>query len=199
MSGRRKFWRADMTATQAASTRPPSWSRKWTSTRTLQTSFFARMHSDSRSSALALRKVLSSVLDNNNSYGPTRAGSKDDAAMGENSVEMVNIPSNGESSYGLTTFADTCAMTLLSIPHFRSVDFVFPSSTYAHPNVSPKDRARGRVWDNPLPSRRRSFCNAPRVKFLVFNEGSRSRGISYTDSSCQNTRKTNGQRRICRT
>jgi hypothetical protein len=56
--------------------------------------------------------------------------------------------------------------------------FVLPSSTYADPGFSPKDRVSGLVSFNFLESNLNSFCKADSVKFLVFNEGSKSRGIS---------------------
>ena len=63
--------------------------------------------------------------------------------------------------------------------------FVLPSSTYADPGLSPKERDSGLVWLNVRESSRNSFCRADNVKFLVFNEGSKSRGISerYTRTS----------------
>lgn len=56
--------------------------------------------------------------------------------------------------------------------------FVLPSSTYADPGFSPKDKVSGLVSFNFLESNLNSFCKADSVKFLVFNEGSKSRGIS---------------------
>lgn len=60
---------------------------------------------------------------------------------------------------------------------YGDCDFVLPSSTYAQPELSPNDNLSGLVWVRDLESSRNSFCNAVNVKFLVFNDGSKSRGI----------------------
>src|SRR5271169_6674802 len=88
------------------------------------------------------------------------------------------MPSNGESSYGFTIDAETCAITLRQLGWYcGGCDFVLPNSTYAQPKLSPKDNLSGLVWVSDLESSRNSFCNAFNVKFLVFNDGSKSRGI----------------------
>ena len=63
--------------------------------------------------------------------------------------------------------------------------FVLPSSTYADPGLSPKERDNGLVWLN-------SFCRADNVKFRVFNEGSKSRGIFERCTRSSNVRSNCG-------
>jgi hypothetical protein len=70
--------------------------------------------------------------------------------------------------------------------------FVLPSSTYADPGLSPKERDSGLVWLNVRESSRNSFCRADNVKFRVFNEGSKSRGISERCTRSSNVRSNCG-------
>lgn len=98
-------------------------------------------------------------------------------ASGLNSVLIVKTPSNFLSSYGLTTSALICTVTL-----------VLPSRTVAWPYASPKVRTTWRYWSNGRPSMRIFCSSACRRKAFAFVLGSASRGmLCFARESVSNT------------